>query len=129
MEDDLVLRSSEPEDPGHEHSDDASPPDEPTGLLDVAGDSDIFACQLPDGTTYATMIHEPSPGILEAAGDYLVDQRAQDPSFMPEPARFEGPPPGCEPLEGKPSFEDFMADRTIHRLLNPDGSIKDLEQP
>lgn len=125
--------ATEPESDAHAH--DETPPSgiatgNAQGITAPLGvnDPDIWVCVTEDGKGYARIIHEPTTEMKEAARQWLIEKRSQDPSFMPV-VEFPGAPEGCEPVPGEPSLEDWLAERSILTVMNPDGSIKPSEKP
>ena len=113
----------------HPHPDPSDAAVAPEGIVGFAvSDPDIWACFAPDGLAHARIIHEPTPEMVEAVRQYLIDKRAEDPGFMPV-VEVPAPPEGCEPAPGERSLEDWMTERSILRVINPDGSIKPSELP
>ena len=97
--------------------------DEGDKRVDWANDPNVWVCTGPDDLGQAIFIDRPSLEILETLRARAVEQRELDPTWMPL-VEYDAAPPGCEPIEGKPSLEDFYRDRTILAVLHDDGSIK-----
>lgn len=102
-------------------------PDDGASTVDWATDPDAWVCTGPDDVGHARIIALPSLEILEAMRDYAVEQRAADPAWMPT-VEYVAAPVGCEPVDGKPSLEDFYRRRTVLAVLDTDGSIKSVQE-
>jgi hypothetical protein len=115
---------TEPGSDAHPHNETPPPGGAPPGI----DDPDIWVCLKKDGGGHARIIHEPTPEMIEAARQWLIERRSEDPAFMPV-VEYPDIPEGCEPAPGEPPLDEWLADRSILRVVNPDGSIRPPETP